>query len=152
MKNSHILIAFFTGMTLIASSSMVLANQENGKGNKSNAHKVHGHKKNSQVNDRSVINIDMDSPQISIDTGKIRITIGDNREYWGDTNALPPGIQKRLAQGKPLPPGIAKKLDNRLVAKLPHYEGYEWMRAGKDLLLVVAATGIIYDVLHDVFD
>ncbi|UYZ84848.1 RcnB family protein [Entomomonas sp. E2T0] len=152
MKKSHALIVFFTSIALITSSTITLANPGNGKGNSANAHKAHGHKNFDKNNDHSLINIDMGSPQITIDTGGIRITIGDNKAYWGNVDALPPGIQKRLAQGKPLPPGIAKKLDNRLIAKLPHYEGYEWMRAGKDLLLVVAATGIIYDVLHDVFD
>jgi hypothetical protein len=65
---------------------------------------------------------------------------------------LPPGIQKNLARGKPLPPGIAKKLDGRLLGQLPHYDGYEWMQAGADLILVAVATGIIYEVLNGAFD
>ena len=65
---------------------------------------------------------------------------------------LPPGIAKNVARGKPLPPGIAKKLDGRLVSRLPHYEGYDWVRAGTDLILVAVATGIIYEVLEDVMD
>ena len=66
--------------------------------------------------------------------------------------ALPPGIQKNLARGKPLPPGIAKKLDGRLVGRLPHYDGYEWQQAGTDLILVALATGLIYEVLNGAFD
>lgn len=66
--------------------------------------------------------------------------------------ALPPGIQKNLARGKPLPPGIAKKLDGRLLGHLPHYDGYEWQQAGTDLILVALATGLIYEVLTGVFD
>ena len=31
------------------------------------------------------------------------------------------------------------------------YPGYEWVGAGMDLLLVQAATGVIADVLIDVF-
>ncbi|MBW6338359.1 RcnB family protein, partial [Pseudomonas aeruginosa] len=56
------------------------------------------------------------------------------------------------ARGKPLPPGIAKKLDGRLLGRLPHYDGYEWMQAGTDLLLVAVATGLIYEVLDNVLD
>lgn len=31
-------------------------------------------------------------------------------------------------------------------------DGYEWQQAGTDLLLVTIATGLIYEVLHDVLD
>ncbi|MDI9843257.1 anti-virulence regulator CigR family protein, partial [Pseudomonas aeruginosa] len=72
--------------------------------------------------------------------------------YWNPGPALPPGIQKNLVRGKPLPPGIAKKLDGRLLGRLPHYDGYEWMQAGTDLLLVAVATGLIYEVLDNVLD
>ncbi len=66
--------------------------------------------------------------------------------------ALPPGIQKNLARGKPLPPGIAKQtLPRGMLAHLPHYAGYDWIRAGSDLLLVVTATQVIADVISDVF-
>ncbi|WP_432652301.1 anti-virulence regulator CigR family protein [Pseudomonas aeruginosa] len=87
-----------------------------------------------------------------IDVGGVRVILGDNRGYWNPGPALPPGIQKNLARGKPLPPGIAKKLDGRLLGRLPHYDGYEWMQAGTDLLLVAVATGLIYEVLDNVLD
>jgi len=70
----------------------------------------------------------------------------------GPVASLPPGIQKNLARGKPLPPGIAKKLDNRLLSQLPRYDGYEWQQAGTDLILVMIATGIVYEVLNGAFD
>lgn len=88
----------------------------------------------------------------SIDVGGVRIILNDNRNYWNAGTALPPGIQKNLARGKPLPPGIAKKLDGRLLGRLPHYDGYEWRQAGTDLILVALASGLIYEVLHDVLD
>jgi len=78
--------------------------------------------------------------------------VGGYRDYWSPSPALPPGIQKNLARGKPLPPGIAKKLDGRLVGRLPHYDGYEWQQAGTDLILVALATGLIYEVLNGAFD
>ena len=46
------------------------------------------------------------------------LAAGEHRDYWSPGPALPPGIQKNLARGKPLPPGIAKKLDGRLVGWL----------------------------------
>lgn len=88
----------------------------------------------------------------SIDRGGIIGVIGGYRDYWSPGPALPPGIQKNLARGKPLPPGIAKKLDGRLLGRLPHYDGYEWRQAGTDLILVAIATGIIYEVLNGAFD
>lgn len=87
-----------------------------------------------------------------IDIGGVRVILGDNRDYWRGGSSLPPGIQKNLARGKPLPPGIAKKLDGRLLGRLPHYDGYEWQQAGTDLILVTIATGIIYEVLNDVLN
>src|SRR3546814_10843108 len=42
-------------------------------------------------------------------------------------SALPPGIRKNLARGKPLPPGIQKKIvPGSLLSRLPRYSGYEW--------------------------
>lgn len=80
------------------------------------------------------------------------VSWGGHRDYWSPGPALPPGIQKNLARGKPLPPGIAKKLDGRLLGQLPRYDGYEWMQAGVDLILVAVATGVIYEVLNGAFD
>ncbi|QXI50075.1 MULTISPECIES: anti-virulence regulator CigR family protein [Pseudomonas] len=88
----------------------------------------------------------------SIDHGYVLDILAGHRSYWNAGPALPPGIQKNLARGKPLPPGIAKKLDGRLLGQLPHYDGYEWMQAGVDLILVAVATGIIYEVLHGALD
>lgn len=88
----------------------------------------------------------------SIDIGRVRIVLGENRSLIGPSSALPPGIAKNLARGKPLPPGIAKNFDSRVVGQLPRYEGYEWKRIGTDVVLVAIATGIIYEVLRNVLD
>lgn len=65
--------------------------------------------------------------------------------------ALPPGIRRRLARGKPLPPGIAKQvLPAGLEQRLPVRDGYQRVQVGVDVLLVEVATGIIHDVLMDV--
>ncbi|AZE79539.1 anti-virulence regulator CigR family protein [Pseudomonas synxantha] len=88
----------------------------------------------------------------SVDRGSVLNVLGGYRDYWSPGPALPPGIQKNLARGKPLPPGIAKKLDGRLLGRLPHYDGYEWQQAGTDLILVTIATGIIYEVLNGALD
>ncbi len=78
--------------------------------------------------------------------------LGENRNLIGATRALPPGIAKNLARGKPLPPGIAKNFDSRLLGQLPRYDGYEWKQTGTDVVLVAIATGIIYEVLRNVLD
>ncbi|HET6396099.1 MAG TPA: anti-virulence regulator CigR family protein [Pseudoxanthomonas sp.] len=67
--------------------------------------------------------------------------------------ALPPGIRKNLARGKPLPPGIARKaVPAPMLRELPAYPGHEWRVAGSDLVLVALATGIVVEVLGGVFD
>ncbi len=88
----------------------------------------------------------------SVDRNDIFGILGAHRGYWSPGKALPPGVQKNLARGKPLPPGIAKKLDGRLLGQLPRYDGYQWMQAGADLILVAVATGIIYEVLNGALD
>ncbi len=67
-------------------------------------------------------------------------------------SSLPPGIQKQLARGKPLPPGHAKKLTPALYQQLPHYQGYEWQQVGNNVVLVAAATGLIYEIFQNVFN
>lgn len=77
------------------------------------------------------------------------------RDYYAsrevDAEALPPGIRRRVAQGKPLPPGIAKKVappELHSAVDLP--EGYELVEVGLDVVLVEVATNIVHDVLMDV--
>ena len=96
------------------------------------------------------VTVDLRGP--SIDIGRVRVILGDNRDLIGPAQSLPPGIRKNLARGKPLPPGIAKRFDSRLQGKLPHYEGYEWRQVGTDVVLVTLATGLIYEVLQNVLD
>lgn len=65
--------------------------------------------------------------------------------------ALPPGIRKNLARGKPLPPGIAKQfLPGDLRSRLVIPRGYQVVEVGLDVLLVEVATSIVHDVLMDV--
>ena len=66
---------------------------------------------------------------------------------------LPPGIRKNLQRGKPLPPGIAKKVHSgAFLDRLPRHPGYEWRTAGTELILVSVITGVIADILYNVFD
>lgn len=150
MSRSSSLIAVVTCLALVCGSVTALADPGNGKGQgnaKGNPHNAqeHGNKGNKSgggdwgngpsINRASVLGI-----------------VGDYRDYWSPGPALPPGIQKNLARGKPLPPGIAKKLDGRLIGRLPHYDGYEWQQVGTDLILVALASGLIYEVLNGAFD
>ena len=85
------------------------------------------------------------------------ISVGDARrlavnEGLTGMKSLPPGIRKNLARGKPMPPGIAKtRMPGSYVNQLPTHEGYEWIQAGSDLVLVVTGTLVISDVLEGVF-
>ncbi len=70
----------------------------------------------------------------------------------GGLSALPPGIAKNLARGKPLPPGIAKQvLPAALQSTLPPAaDGYERIIVAGKILLVAIATQVIVDVITDV--
>jgi Ni/Co efflux regulator RcnB len=156
MIRSRSLIAAVTSVVLVCSSVTALADPGNGKGqgngknNPQNAQDHgnqggHGNKgKNSGGGDWG------NGP--SINRSSVIGIIDGYRDYWSPGPALPPGIQKNLARGKPLPPGIAKKLDGRLIGRLPHYDGYEWQQVGTDLILVALASGLIYEILDNVFD
>lgn len=64
---------------------------------------------------------------------------------------LPPGIAMNLLRGKPLPPGIAKVfLPSNLVSQLPVYPGYDYLVAGRDVLLVNSQTNVVSDILANV--
>lgn len=64
--------------------------------------------------------------------------------------ALPPGIAKNLARGKPLPPGIAKKVaPNDLLRQLSIPKGYRLDTVGTDVVLIEIGTRIVADILKD---
>ncbi|ELK3538355.1 RcnB family protein [Pseudomonas aeruginosa] len=142
MFKLNTLLSAALGVALISSAPALLADPGKGKGHGQGGQ--HGNQGQGGGNNWQ------GGP--SIDIGGVQVILNDNRNYWNPGALLPPGIQKNLARGKPLPPGIAKKLDGRLVGRLPHYDGYEWQQAGTDLLLVTIATGVIYEVLRNVLD
>ncbi|HDS1057255.1 MULTISPECIES: anti-virulence regulator CigR family protein [Pseudomonas] len=159
MARSTIMTAIVTSLAVALASGPVLADPGNGKGQgqgqghgKGQAPHAQGQGQgNSGGHKQSAGGNDWHGGP-SIDRGDVLGILGGHRNYWSPGPALPPGIQKNLARGKPLPPGIAKKLDGRLLGQLPRYDGYEWMQAGADLILVAVATGIIYEVLNGAFD
>jgi len=146
MREHRAIAATLTAIALILAPCLSFADPGNGKGQASQAHgNPGGGKHNGGKQDRG-----HGAPVI--DRGGVFAILDGHRGYWNPAPTLPPGIQKNLARGKPLPPGIAKKLDGRLLGQLPRYDGYEWMQAGVDLILVAVATGVIYEVLNDAFD
>jgi Ni/Co efflux regulator RcnB len=155
MFNFKALIAVFTSLALATGSSIALADPGNGKGQgsgKGNSQSAQDHGNHGGgAKEKSAGHNDWDHGP-SIDRNSVLGVLSRYHSYWSPGSALPPGIQKNLARGKPLPPGIAKKLDGRLLGHLPRYEGYEWQQAGTDLILVAIATGIIYEVLNGALD
>lgn len=131
---------------VLCAGGVALADPGNGNGQGNNKGKGQG----GQGHDKSKGATSRQHP--SVDRASVLNVLGDHRDYWSPGPAVPPGIQKNLARGKPLPPGIAKKLDGRLLGRLPHYDGYEWQQAGTDLILVAIASGIIYEVLNGALD
>ncbi|NVZ99992.1 anti-virulence regulator CigR family protein [Pseudomonas gingeri] len=155
MFKSRSFIAVFACLALVTGSVTALADPGNGKGQgngKGNSQDYQG-PGNQGGHGKGKKSADGNWAQgPSVDHGVVLGVLGGYRDYWRPGPALPPGIQKNLARGKPLPPGIAKKLDGRLLGRLPHYDGYEWQQAGTDLILVAIASGIIYEVLSGALD
>ncbi|MBY8935474.1 hypothetical protein PS925_04816 [Pseudomonas fluorescens] len=83
------------------------------------------------------------------DFGPVRQTIRDNHGYFVRGAPPPPGIH--LERGRPLPHGYyGERLDGRALGRLPVYPGYEWRRAGGDIVLIAVGTGIVYEILDGV--
>lgn len=66
--------------------------------------------------------------------------------------SLPPGLQKQLDEKGRLPPGLEKRalpadLRDRLPRRGP---GVEIVIVDRDVLLIQAATGLVYDVIADI--
>lgn len=66
---------------------------------------------------------------------------------------LPPGLEKQLQRDGTLPPGLAKRgLPDNLQALLPRpLPGQERVLVDNDVVLIERATGLILDILRDVF-
>ena len=109
------------GLCILLAASPVLANPPPGKG---------------KPGQYDGVQIDLRGP--TVDVGRVRIILGDNRQLIGPTSSLPPGI--------------AKNFDSRLISRLPYYEGYEWKQIGRDVVLVAIATGIVYEILRNVLE
>jgi len=148
MSTNRIVLSM--GTFIIFTSLFVGTLQAKPPANKGKPDKVHGQK----AADKQDINVDANLA-VTISAG---ISVGDARRLASDYKItggkpLPPGIRKNLARGKPLPPGIKKtRLPGTFVNQLPHHEGYEWQRAGTDLVLVVSGSLVISDILEGVFD
>lgn len=68
-------------------------------------------------------------------------------------DSLPPGLAKQLERNGRLPPGLEKRdlpegLDRLLP---PRGHGQERVAVDNDVLLIETATGLILDILRDVF-
>ena len=66
---------------------------------------------------------------------------------------LPPGLAKQLERNGRLPPGLEKReLPSSLESMLPSVlPGYERTLVDNDVVLIERATGVIMDILRDVF-
>ncbi|CUR67334.1 anti-virulence regulator CigR family protein [Achromobacter xylosoxidans] len=121
----------------------------NNKGNGNSGGKNKGNDKGNGKDSDTNVSVTLSTAGISISTARGYAVQAGATGY----GSLPPGIRKNLARGKPLPPGIAKKMvPGPMLARLPVHPGYEWRVAGNDLILVAIATGIVADVLANVFD
>jgi len=139
------LIIFVSTLILFSAASLADPPENKGKSDKSS---------NEAQSDWGDVNVDL-GLSATVTAG---ISFGDARKLAVDygltgSKPLPPGIRKNLARGKPMPPGIAKtRMPDSFIGQLPRHDGYEWQQAGSDLVLVVAGSLVISDILEGVFD
>lgn len=147
-----------TCLAALLSSSLLLADPGNSKNNQGNGQNGKGGNSQSsnakEHNDKaSHGNYDDDAQfqqRYDHDLDRILRVFSENSGHYGQVDALPPGIRKNLARGKPLPPGIAKKLNPDFTRQLPYYQGYEWRQVGTDAALINITTGIVREIMRDV--
>jgi hypothetical protein len=67
---------------------------------------------------------------------------------------LPPGIAKKYAVGQRLPRDIYLPIEPQYGVRLPYNspQGRQWVRVGRDLYLLSAATGTIVDIVENWLD
>lgn len=151
-----LLLAAFT-----LSATPALANPGNGNGNGNSGHHGKGHGNNGKGADHKEKHHGNASARKNYgkpDHVEADISFSRARSLavnYGLTgyDALPPGIAKNLARGKPLPPGIAKKtVPASMLNDLPYYPGYEWKIIGDNLVLIALSTALVTAVINNVFD
>lgn len=110
MLTPRSLITAITCVALVCGPVTVSADPGYGKGNdKGGQHYDQDHgKQGGQGNKGKKSGGDDRAHGPSINRSATLEIIQGHRDYWSCSQALPPGIQKNLARGKPLPPGIAK--------------------------------------------
>ena len=111
---------------------------------------AHGHGKAKTQHEQPTSSSEVDA-QLSVQMAGVTLTVGTARQLAAQYQ-LPPGIRKQLARGKPLPPGLARQqLPASYVQQLPARDGCQWSQVGSDLVLVAIATGVVVELLSDVF-
>ncbi|WP_341269763.1 anti-virulence regulator CigR family protein [Morganella morganii] len=144
-------VLVITGLLAVPFSSYADLGNGKGHGNPHGQSKNKGHKNNGNGKESREFADAGNGISLTLTYGEARkIALGSGLTGY---SALPPGIAKNLARGKPLPPGIAKKaVPASMLEQLPHYPGYEWRIAGNDLVLIAVSTAIVTSIINNVFD
>lgn len=154
-RSTSSMIALSLSSLLFVVSSLAVADP--GKGNGHGKHKEHHKPAQQQVQTSGSGSASTVDAQLSVQIGGVNLSIGTAKQLAGTyqvsgAKPLPPGIRKQLARGKALPPGLARQqLPRGYVEQLPVRDGCEWSRVGTDLVLVAIATGVVVELLSDVF-
>jgi len=82
---------------------------------------------------------------------QVKTLLQASKRDWGPAVALPADARQSIRRGRTLPVQQSRRLNARLVRQLPRYDGYQWWRAGSDLLLVRTSNRMIFDILVDAF-
>lgn len=114
---------------------------------------------NNQYKSNYLIRLNQDQKAELIDLLKGRdsngyiLSPGIRIEITNQINSLPPGIQKRLAKGKPLPYGIAKKviLPQEVNKHVNLSQDYKIIVLGSSVIVLSSSDNLILDILQNIF-
>lgn len=85
----------------------------------------------------------------AMDDTTVRVYFASKPVVW---TGLTPQQAKNFERGKPVPAGVPRNaLPRDLLLKLPPRRGFDYVRVGADVALIDRSTGIVVDVIEDVF-
>ena len=151
----HSLIAAFSVASLLFSANVLADHPKHGKKYSQHKHNTHHHPSNKHKHRheqrRHIVYVHTAPRRHGLPSvDSLRHQVYQNRQYIGRAERAPTHVV--IVQGRPLPKGWGRPLHARQKQHVPHYQGYEWRQSGSDLVLIAAATGIVYAILDNVLN
>ncbi len=85
----------------------------------------------------------------AMDDTTVRVYFASKPVVW---TGLTPQQAKNFQRGKPVPAGVPRSaLPRDLLTRLPTRRGFAYVRVGADVALIDTSTGVVVDVIENIF-